>query len=75
MNPAKTMKLNPYLRKKYASEFARAGGLAGGPARASKLTPDRRKEIARNAALTRWAKKINNDSNNDASCPQSETAE
>lgn len=32
------------------------GGKKGGPARASALTPERRKEIARKAATTRWAK-------------------
>jgi hypothetical protein len=32
----------------------RAGGLKGGASRASKLTPDRRSEIARKAAKTRW---------------------
>jgi len=31
-----------------------AGGRAGGAARAKALTPERRKEIARNAALARW---------------------
>ena len=36
------------------SEFARKGGLAGGLARAKKLSKRRRSEIARNAALARW---------------------
>jgi len=35
-------------------EFARAGGLAGGQARARKLTAQQRKEIARKAAAARW---------------------
>ena len=30
------------------------GGRKGGPARAAKLTPERRKEIARKAARVRW---------------------
>ena len=34
------------------------GGLKGGKARAEKLTPERRVEIARNAALARWSKVI-----------------
>ena len=34
----------------------RSGGLVGGKARASKLTPERRKEIAKQAAETRWKK-------------------
>ena len=32
------------------------GGLKGGKARAEKLTPARRTEIARKAALARWGK-------------------
>ena len=38
------------------SEFARQGGLKGGRARADKLSPDRRAEIARKAAEKRWRK-------------------
>ena len=41
-----------------ASEFARSGGLKGGKARAAALTPKRRREIALNAAKTRWGKRI-----------------
>lgn len=33
-----------------------AGGLKGGKARANKLTPEQRKEIAQLAARTRWKK-------------------
>ena len=33
-----------------------AGGLVGGRARAAKLTPERRVEIAKKAALARWGK-------------------
>ena len=32
------------------------GGLKGGKARAEKLTPEQRKEIARKAAQKRWSK-------------------
>ena len=32
----------------------RSGGLSGGKARAEKLTPEERKEIARKAAARRW---------------------
>lgn len=39
-----------------AVEFARRGGLKGGKARAAKLTPERRSEIARKAAKARWGK-------------------
>ena len=33
------------------------GGLKGGKARAEKLSPEQRKEIAQNAAQKRWSKK------------------
>jgi hypothetical protein len=39
-----------------ATEFARSGGLKGGKARAVALTPERRREIALNAAKKRWGK-------------------
>ena len=32
------------------------GGLKGGKARAEKLTPEQRKEIAKKAAIARWQK-------------------
>ena len=34
--------------------LGRLGGLNGGKARAEKLTPERRSEIAKKAAQTRW---------------------
>jgi len=34
----------------------RAGGLTGGKARANSLTPERRTEISRKAASSRWSK-------------------
>jgi hypothetical protein len=37
-------------------QFASAGGLVGGRARAEKLSSKRRSEIARKAAEARWAK-------------------
>lgn len=37
-------------------ELGRQGGLKGGKARAAKLTPERRAEIARKAAAARWSK-------------------
>ncbi len=37
--------------------LGRMGGLKGGKARAASLTPERRKEIAKKAAATRWKKK------------------
>lgn len=40
-----------------AVALGRLGGLKGGKARASKLTPEKRKEIAKKAAEKRWEKK------------------
>lgn len=37
--------------------LGRSGGLKGGLARASKLSPERRAEIAAKAAAARWGKK------------------
>jgi len=37
-----------------AVALGRKGGLKGGPARADKLTPNQRSEIARKAATARW---------------------
>jgi len=37
-----------------AVELGRLGGKKGGPARAKKLSPEQRKEIARKAAQKRW---------------------
>jgi len=39
-----------------AQELGRLGGLKGGKARADKLTPERKKEIAQKAAQARWKK-------------------
>lgn len=39
-----------------AVSLGRRGGLKGGKARAAKLTPERRAEIARKAAAARWGK-------------------
>ncbi len=45
-------------KKKLAAavELGRLGGLKGGKARAEKLSAKRRKQIAKHAAETRWAK-------------------
>ncbi|MEZ5014958.1 MAG: hypothetical protein R2794_11765 [Chitinophagales bacterium] len=40
-----------------AVALGRLGGLKGGKARAAKLTPEQRAEIARKAAKKRWGKK------------------
>lgn len=39
-----------------AVALGRKGGLKGGKARAAKLTAERRSEIAKKAALSRWKK-------------------
>lgn len=38
----------------FAVELGRRGGLKGGKARAAKLSPERRRAIARQAAQKRW---------------------
>ena len=43
--------------RELARELGRRGGLKGGRARAEKLTPEERKEIARKAAKARWDKR------------------
>lgn len=42
--------------QRVARTVGRLGGLKGGPARAAALSPERRREIARNAALARHGK-------------------
>ena len=44
-----------------AVAFARLGGLKGGAARAATLSEDERKQIAKKAAKTRWARKTGGD--------------
>lgn len=43
--------------KAAASALGRLGGLKGGKARAAKLTPERRAEIAKKAASKRWERR------------------
>jgi hypothetical protein len=45
-------------RNPHAAALGRLGGLKGGPARASALSPERRRQIATKAARTRWGKRI-----------------
>jgi ribosomal protein S27E len=47
----------PIWKNPHASALGRLGGRRGGPARAAALSPKRRTEIARNAALARWKRK------------------
>jgi hypothetical protein len=47
---------DPYEGKNPAAvELGRLGGKKGGKARAAKLTPEERREIAQRAARARWA--------------------
>ncbi len=39
-------------------KFAQSGGLKGGKARAEALSPERRREIAQQAAQRRWAARV-----------------
>ncbi len=47
----------PKEKNPAAVALGRLGGKKGGPARAAKLTPTQRREIARKAARTRWSGK------------------
>ena len=42
----------------YLAEIGRKGGLKGGKARARKLSPSKRKEIAQKGARKRWGKDL-----------------
>lgn len=48
--------LPPPEKNQAAVELGRLGGKKGGKARAEKLTPEQRSEIAKNAAQKRWRK-------------------
>jgi hypothetical protein len=54
MHKEKRKRKNPH-----AVALGRLGGLKGGKARISKLTPEERKELARKAIRARWAKRKN----------------
>ena len=45
----------------HAAALGRLGGIKGGPARALKLSAERRSEIARKAAEARWQRKQGSD--------------
>jgi hypothetical protein len=46
------------MKNPNAVALGRLGGLRGGPARAARLTPTRRRQIAEGAAHARWERKI-----------------
>ena len=45
-----------FVKNPAAVALGKLGGAKGGKARAANLSPDQRREIARNAARARWAK-------------------
>ena len=50
--------VDPHAGKDPAAiSLGRKGGLKGGKARAAKLTPEERREIAKKAAKARWSSK------------------
>lgn len=55
--PSEALEENPPGKDPLAVELGRRGGKKGGKARAAKLTPDERSEIARKAAKARWSSK------------------
>ncbi len=52
--PEQSKPLSTEGKNPNAVALGRLGGLKGGKARAKKLTPEQRKEIAQKAAQTRW---------------------
>jgi hypothetical protein len=52
-----TPKIKPPQRNPAAVALGKLGASKGGKARAAKLTPTKRKAIAKKAAQTRWSKK------------------
>lgn len=56
--PDVTPEVEQPAKNPHAQALGRLGGLKGGKARAKKLTPEQRSEIARKAAAVRWAKKV-----------------
>ena len=53
--PDEPVEITPEMRAA-AAAFGRIGGKIGGPARAAKLSPKKRSEIAKAAARARWRK-------------------
>jgi hypothetical protein len=51
-----TTDTEPDTRNQAAVELGRLGGKRGGRARAEKMTPEQRREIAQKAAQKRWSK-------------------
>lgn len=51
----------PRVKNEAAVALGRLGGMKGGAARAAKLTPEQRSEIAKKAAQGRWKSKQDED--------------
>jgi hypothetical protein len=57
LNPQrKIVQFPPRKKNAAAVTLGKLGGMKGGNARAAKLTPEQRKEIAQRAAKARWGK-------------------
>ncbi len=56
-DPEPTPETEQPAKNPHAQALGRLGGLKGGKARAKKLTPAERSEIAKKAAAARWKKK------------------
>ncbi|CAO0824121.1 Histone H1 [Desulfarculales bacterium] len=56
LEPADDTPAKEDTRNPHAAALGYLGGLKGGKARASKLTPEERKAIAQKAAKARWSK-------------------
>jgi hypothetical protein len=52
----KIVQFPPHKKNPAAVALGKLGGMKGGRARAAKLTPEERKEIAQRAAKARWDK-------------------
>ena len=54
---AQVLETEQPTKNPHAQALGKLGGLKGGKARAKKLTPEQRAEIARKAAQSRWKKR------------------
>lgn len=56
LKPRKIVQFPPRKKNAAAVALGKLGGMKGGRARAAKLTPEERREIAQRAAKARWGK-------------------
>lgn len=59
----------PKVKNQAAVELGKLGGKKGGIARAATLTPEKRSEIAKKAAATRWKSKQDEDAKKQQAFP------